>query len=49
MSNINYSNSIDNLKARYNPDHTQLFESRVFNETSGLIGNKQKYVIFQPL
>lgn len=44
MSNINYSNRIDKLKARYNPDRTQLFESRVLGETSGLIGDKQKYV-----
>ena len=44
MSNINYSSRINNLKARYNPDRTQLFENRVFSETSGLIGDTQKYV-----
>lgn len=44
MSDINYSSRINNLKARYNPDRTQLFENRVFSETSGLIGDTQKYV-----
>lgn len=44
MSNINYNTRIDKLKARYNPDRTQLFENRVFSETSGIIGDTQKYI-----
>lgn len=44
MSDINYSSRIENLRSRYNPDRTQLFEKRVLSETSGLVGNPQKYV-----
>lgn len=44
MSSINYSRRITNLKDRYNPDRTQLFESRVFSETSGVDGDTKKYV-----
>ena len=44
MSNINYSSRIEQLRSRYNPDRTQLFENRVLSETSGLIGDTQKYV-----
>ena len=44
MSNINYNTRIDKLKARYNPERTQFFENRVFSETSGVIGDTQKYI-----
>ncbi len=44
MSNINYTNRIDNLKGRYNPDKMQLFENRAYSETLGLIADAQKYV-----
>ncbi len=44
MSEINYNNRIGNLKSRYNPDRTQLFEDRVYRETAGLVGDTQKYV-----
>lgn len=44
MSKFNYNTRIDNLKARYNPDKTQLFEDRVYSETYGVVGDTQKYV-----
>ena len=44
MDRFNYNNRIDNLRLRYNPDRTQLFEDRVFRETAGLAGDTQKYV-----
>jgi len=44
MSGINYSHRIDNLRSRYNPDRIQLFEDSVYRETSGLVGDTQKYV-----
>lgn len=44
MSDINYTKRIDSLKARYNPENTRLFESRVFSETLGLSGDTSKYV-----
>lgn len=44
MNDINYTNRIDNLKRRYNPDRMQLFENRAFSETFGLEGDAQKYV-----
>ena len=44
MSDINYIRRIESLKARYNPENTQLFESRVFSETAGLSGDTAKYV-----
>ena len=44
MSKINYNSRIENLASRYNPDKTQLFEERVYRETSGLVGDTQKYV-----
>lgn len=44
MSGINYSSRIDNLRSRYNPDRIQLFEDSVYRETSGLVGDTQKYV-----
>ena len=44
MGDINYSNRIDNLKRRYNPDRMQLFETRAYSETLGLETDAQKYV-----
>ena len=44
MSRFNYNTRIDNLRARYNPDKTQLFENRVYSETYGVVGDTQKYV-----
>ena len=44
MSDINYNNRIEQLRSRYNPDRSQLYENRVYSETSGLVGDTQKYV-----
>lgn len=44
MSEINYNNRIGQLRLRYNPDRTQLFEDRVYRETAGLASDTQKYV-----
>ena len=44
MSEINYNNRIGNLKSRYNPDRTQLFEDRVYRENAGHVGDTKKYV-----
>lgn len=44
MGNINYTNRIDNLRGRYNPDRMQLFETRAYSETLGLETDAQKYV-----
>ena len=44
MSSINYNIRIDKLKSRYNPDKTFLYESRVFSETAGIVGETQKYI-----
>lgn len=44
MSNINYTNRLDKLKNRYNPDKDMLVEQRTFSATSGEIKDVATYV-----
>lgn len=44
MYNINYTNRIDKLKNRYNPDMDMLVERRTFSDTSGDIKDVATYV-----
>lgn len=44
MSNINYTNRIDKLKSRYNPDRDMLVEQRTYSDTSGEIKDVATYV-----